>query len=87
MALVSGLVKSDLAPGARAALLLGWDDVLGLELGREQQEKAMPDGAAELLAARERARAAKDFAESDRLRDALAAIGVRVIDTPDGQRW
>ena len=33
------------------------------------------------------ARAARDFAASDRLRDELAAHGVTVEDTRDGQRW
>jgi cysteinyl-tRNA synthetase len=40
-----------------------------------------------LLAAREVARAGRDFAASDRLRDELAARGVTVEDTRDGQRW
>jgi cysteinyl-tRNA synthetase len=47
----------------------------------------LPDGAAELLAAREAARANRDWAASDRLRDELAALGVAVEDTRDGQRW
>jgi cysteinyl-tRNA synthetase len=46
----------------------------------------MPPGAAELLAERERARAAKDFARSDQLRQELASLGVDVIDTAQGQR-
>jgi cysteinyl-tRNA synthetase len=40
-----------------------------------------------LLAARQAARERKDFAESDRIRDALAAAGVVVEDTADGPRW
>jgi cysteinyl-tRNA synthetase len=40
-----------------------------------------------LLEAREAARTRKDFAESDRIRDALAAAGVAVEDTPAGPRW
>ena len=87
MALVAELVRSDLAPGAKAGLLGDWDRVLGLDLLRAPEDEPLPDGAAELLAARERARAARDYAESDRLRDALTAIGVRVTDTPEGQRW
>jgi len=47
----------------------------------------LPPGAAELLAARETARTNRDWASSDRLRDELAAIGVAVEDTRDGQRW
>ena len=48
---------------------------------------ALPAGAEELLAARVAARAARDFAASDRLRDELAALGVLVEDSRDGQRW
>ncbi len=39
----------------------------------------------DLLAARAAARTAKDFGESDRLRDEIAALGWVVRDTPDGQ--
>jgi cysteinyl-tRNA synthetase len=41
----------------------------------------------ELLDSRAQARAARDWARSDELRDALAEAGVSVEDTPDGQRW
>jgi cysteinyl-tRNA synthetase len=37
-----------------------------------------------LMAAREQARAARDYAESDRLRDELRALGFEVRDGPDG---
>ncbi len=40
-----------------------------------------------LLAARARARARGDYAEADRIRDELAAAGVRVEDGADGSRW
>src|SRR5207248_10171585 len=86
MALVAELARSDVAPPAKAALLRSWDRVLGLDLARPGPEAALPDGAAELLVARERARAGKDFRRSDQLRDELAALGVDVIDTPAGQR-
>jgi cysteinyl-tRNA synthetase len=42
---------------------------------------------ARLLQAREAARAGRDWASSDRLRDELATLGVTVEDTRDGQRW
>ena len=35
-----------------------------------------------LVAEREAARAAKDFATSDRIRDELAAEGIELVDTP-----
>ena len=40
-----------------------------------------------LIAARETARKAKDFAESDRIRDELAAMGVTLKDSKDGTTW
>lgn len=39
------------------------------------------------LDARQRARAAKDFAASDAVRDGLIALGIEVRDTPDGVSW
>ena len=40
-----------------------------------------------LLAARTEARADRDFARADAIRDDLAGAGVEVADTPDGPRW
>jgi cysteinyl-tRNA synthetase len=40
-----------------------------------------------MLEARHAARQARDWAESDRLRDELARGGVAVEDTAAGQRW
>jgi cysteinyl-tRNA synthetase len=87
MALVAKLNHSPVAPGAKAALLREWDRVLGLDLERPTPHLGLPSGAGELLDARMRARAAKDFVASDRLRAELAAIGVVVTDTPQGQSW
>ncbi len=40
-----------------------------------------------LVAERVAARAAKNFAEADRLRDVLAERGVEVMDGPGGSTW
>jgi len=40
-----------------------------------------------LLDLRERARAARDFAAADAIRDRLAEVGIRVEDRPGGPRW
>jgi cysteinyl-tRNA synthetase len=91
MALMSELTHSDLAPRAKASLLLDWDRVLGLDLARgggaDVAPGELPPGAAELLEQRSRARQERDFTTSDRLREDLAAIGVSVIDTREGQKW
>ena len=39
------------------------------------------------LAARQQARADKDFATADAVRDRLVAAGIEVADTADGQKW
>ena len=77
---------SDLRDSQRRALLLDFDRVLGLSLDAPVAELAsLPQGATELLERRAAARAARDFATSDALRHQLAALGVEVRDTPDGQ--
>jgi cysteinyl-tRNA synthetase len=40
-----------------------------------------------LIELRNALRAAGDFAAADAIRDALAAAGLDVSDTPDGTRW
>ncbi|MBT7450451.1 MAG: hypothetical protein HN793_06465, partial [Rhodospirillaceae bacterium] len=40
-----------------------------------------------LVEARTAARANKDFAESDRIRDELAARNITLEDGPDGTKW
>ena len=40
-----------------------------------------------LLDEREEARARKDFASADRIRDSITALGLTIEDTPDGPRW
>jgi len=41
----------------------------------------------DLIAARNAARKSKDFAESDRIRDELAKMGVVLRDSKDGTTW
>jgi cysteinyl-tRNA synthetase len=73
---------------ADAASAIDWlrttDTVLGVlpDAGDDLE----PD-LASLLDERVAARAAKDWAASDRLRDELAERGIAVEDTRDGQRW
>ena len=77
---------SDLTDPQRRALLLDFDRVLGLSLDTPVVEEApLPEGVAELLERRAAAREARDFPTSDALRDELAAMGVEVRDTPEGQ--
>jgi cysteinyl-tRNA synthetase len=66
-----------------AAALRDLDTVLGVL----DVPQALPEGAAALLEQRAAARAAREWAKSDQLRDDLVALGVVVEDTRDGQRW
>jgi cysteinyl-tRNA synthetase len=71
----------------KAALLLSWDRVLGLDVDRVRREAWEPDGVViALMAQRDDARAAKDYATSDRIRDELAAMGLEVMDAAEGTK-
>ena len=85
------MVEGRLSPGGArnlVDLLKKFDHVLGvldmesgltLEIDAEFIEAK--------IAAREEARANKDFASSDAIRDEILALGVELIDTPDGTKW
>ena len=67
-----------------AAAIRELDSVLAiLEEGDDELEPELVT----MLEARIAARARRDWARSDELRDTLAAAGLVVEDTPDGQRW
>lgn len=91
------LADKKVSPGDRLSALAEFDAVLGLQLTtltradlRVQPADAAIDGEtiAVRLAERREARAAKDFARSDAIRDELAAAGVEVMDgDPLGWDW
>ena len=58
---------------------------LAIDIGR-QTSIEVPDEVTALAELRAAARAAKDWAESDRLRDAIAELGWTVTDSKDGQQ-
>jgi cysteinyl-tRNA synthetase len=58
--------------------------VLGLENLVDRPASEAPAQVVALLEARERARAARDYAEADRLRGDIGALGWEVRDGPDG---
>jgi cysteinyl-tRNA synthetase len=56
--------------------------------GNDEQLTQVTDGLVSLaLEQRQAARARKDFAAADAIRDQLASLGVSVEDTPHGPRW
>ncbi len=81
------LASSKLPDGEKYALLASWDRVLGLDLERDSREAWEPsDEIKSLVAERDAARAARDFARSDGIRERLAAMGLEVMDTAGGTR-
>ena len=87
MVVLNETVGADLPDGERYALLASWDEVLGLDLEREATAGWEPTvEMLRLVAARDSARAARDYGRSDELRDRLQAMGLEVMDTPEGTR-
>lgn len=71
----------------KAGTLLEFDKVFGLGLDEYVGKKIeIPAEVSALLKDREAARAAKNWAESDRLRDEIAKLGFAVEDSPQGQK-
>ena len=70
---------------AAAPVVAAWREILGA-LGLEVRGEAaeVPDDVAELARQRDVARAARDFATADSLRDRIAAAGFTAEDGPDG---
>ncbi len=96
LALVNQILKSNLTPRERYDLIIEFDEILGLDLRRQSELKKHEtqlevvlddDGEAQrLLEQRQDARAQKDYARADYLRDRIAALGYNIIDTPDGPK-
>jgi cysteinyl-tRNA synthetase len=85
--IVRETLRADLPPDERRWLVLDMDVVLGLDLDLDRAVSAaptLPDDIEALVAERRAARAARDFASADRLRQELNARGVEVADRSDG---
>jgi cysteinyl-tRNA synthetase len=79
------VASAEIGPLAKRDLLGGWDRVLALDLDRLAREAWEPtDEMRDLVRRRDEARAAKDFGAADAIRDQLTAMGLEVMDTPDG---
>ena len=84
-----------LSEADHSALSSLFDEVIGGVLGLQDEDagaSAKADKALEgvmqlVLESRSKARAEKNWAESDHIRDALAACGITVKDTKDGATW
>lgn len=75
-----------LSAAEKAYIFEAIDKLFGLQL-LEVIEKALDPELAQLIEQRKQARANRDFALSDQLRDLLLESGIEVRDTAEGQVW
>lgn len=94
LASVWALLKDDTVSAAgKLNALYRMDAVLGFDLPNLKTETAPAADEEEtarieaLLAERREAKAARDFARADEIRNRLAAEGIRIKDTPDATLW
>lgn len=89
LAVVWEVVKSNIPSGDKYDLLLYFDKVLGLELGKvvnTRQQAIVPEEIKELVEKREKLRKEKKWDETDKLRSQIENSGFIVEDTPQGSR-
>jgi cysteinyl-tRNA synthetase len=75
-----------ISAGSKFETFIHLDSLLGLDLARDIGKRTeIPQEVQQLLNQRNLARENKDWAGSDQLRDAIAALGFSVKDTANGQ--
>ena len=84
LASVQDALKSDMDDSEKLATVLDFDRVLGLDLEKVTVSEALPENIQQKIEARKKARAEKDWALSDQLRDEIQALGYVVQDAKDG---
>ena len=86
MAVVQETLKSEFSSADKLAAILDFDQVLGLDLDRIDQDETLPGDVRRLVDSRRTARAEKNWTLSDRLRDEIQNLGYVVQDTKDGMK-
>lgn len=86
MAVIQEMLKSAMPNAEKHATILDFDRVLGLDLDQVDKPQEIPPEVRKLVAARRTAREAKNWAESDRLRDEIQKRGYTVKDTREGMQ-
>jgi len=86
LALLWEVVKSEkLNPKTKYSLIVDFDKVLGLNLGKVKSEK-VPPIVLKLVKEREKYRQGKNFAKSDELRKKIESLGWLIDDSPSGPK-
>ena len=80
-----------MSDGDKKATILDFDKVLGLKLSESKNPSTsaivqIPDEVKKLVESRDAARAEKDFAKSDELRQKIESLGFEVSDTLEGTK-
>lgn len=87
LAVMQELLKADIDDAGKLATIREFDAaILGLELDREEVADPLPEEVLKLMALREKARNDKNWAESDRIRDQIQAMGYAVQDGKEGMQ-
>jgi cysteinyl-tRNA synthetase len=86
MAVIQEMLKSNISEVAQHTAMLDFDRVLGLRLDRLDKAPGLPEAVQKLMEARIKAREAKDFAASDKLRAEIETLGYQVQDTKEGMK-
>ena len=86
MAAVQAMLKSSLSNNEKYATMLDFDQVLGLDLDALDKSEEIPSEVQQLVEDRIKARQAKDWEASDRLRVEIQALGYIVQDSKDGMK-
>ena len=76
-----------ISPGVKAYIFRALDSVLALDLDRIEVKTELTNEQAALLEERAQARAAKNYARSDELRDQLLLLKIAVVDSAAGQSY
>lgn len=86
---VYDVLKADLNDATKLYLIEKFDTVLSLNLigNTDNSEQSLDSEIEALIAQRQEARANKDWATADKIRDELAERHIKLIDTPDGIKW
>ncbi|MDO8503461.1 MAG: cysteine--tRNA ligase [bacterium] len=79
-------LKSNVPSPDKYDLLLYFDEVLGLDVGKVSKVPKVPKAVMELVGEREKARKAGDFKRADELRVAIKEMGYTVDDTEEGPK-
>ena len=86
---VYDVLKADTNDTTKKYVIEKFDEVLGLDLTKAETENGgdLDTEIEQLIAERQQARADRDWATADKIRDDLLARNIKLIDTPQGVTW